>query len=289
MDMSGLEPPTSRAYRRRSRRLPAVIRVGVSVLPQHAEFQEMRAIWAAADELGVDAIFDWDHFYPLSGDPDGKHFECWTLLAAMAEVTERAEIGALVTCNSYRNPNLLADIARTVDRISGGRVILGLGSGWFQRDYDEYGFEFGTRGSRLVALGENLPIIKARLERLDPPPHRRMPILIAGVGERRTLRLVAEHADAWHAAFPDRPSELAPKVDALRRWCDEVGRDPTSIEWGLGVEPDDLDRFLDADAEAYLAMGFSQFTLGFNGPGWSVEAGARWLVWRDERNRAATA
>jgi len=112
-----------------------------------------------------------------------------------------------------------------------------------------------------------------------------MPILVAGTGERRTLRLVAEHADSWHAAFPERPAELEPKVAALLRWCDTVGRDPAEIEWGLGVEPDDLDRFLRQDADRLLAMGFTQFTLGFNGPDWDVGGGARWLAWRDDRNR----
>ncbi|HEY7599008.1 MAG TPA: LLM class flavin-dependent oxidoreductase, partial [Candidatus Limnocylindrales bacterium] len=187
---------------------------------------------------------------------------------------------------SYRNPNPTADIARTVDRISGGRVILGLGAGWKRRDYDEYGYEFGTRASRIEALGEALPLIRARLERLDPPPHRRMPILIGGTGPRRTLRLVAQHADGWHAMFPDRPEELEPAVEALRGWCAEVGRDPADIEWGVGVEPDDLERFVREDAETYLALGFSQFTLGFNGPSWQVERGADFLAWRDGCNTA---
>jgi hypothetical protein len=140
----------------------------------------------------------------------------------------------------------------------------------------------------LKALETAIPLMLDRLHRLHPPPVRRPPLLIAGVGERRTLRLVAQYADGWHAMFPSHPSELEPKIAALRRWCDEIGRDPAEIEWGVGLEPGDLERFLARDVETYTEMGFTQFTLGFNGPDWPVDAGASWLSWRDARNANGT-
>ena len=246
----------------------------------------MRDAVLRAEDLGYDVAYTWDHFFPLYGQQDTLHLECWTMLAAWAEATSRIELGPLVSCNSYRNPNLVADMARTIDRISGGRFILGLGAGWKKRDYDEYGYEFGTRRSRIEALGESLPIIKRRLDVLDPPPLRNMPILIGGDGPRRTVRVVARHADGWHAMFPNRPTDLQPAIDGLLAACAEIGRDPRDIEWAVGVEPDDLDRFLAQDADTYVEMGFSQFTLGFNGPNWRVDMGRPWLGWRDARNRA---
>jgi probable F420-dependent oxidoreductase len=265
------------------------IRIAAQLHPQHGDYPGLRAAVRRAEQLGYDIAYNWDHFFPLYGDRGGPHLECWSLLAAGAEATDRIELGPLVSCVSYRNPQLLADIARTVDRISGGRLILGLGAGWFERDYHEYGYEFGTVGTRLSAFGEALPAIQRRLDALNPRPARRPPILIGGSGERRTLRLVAEHADGWHAGFPDRPAELEPKVAALVGWCTTVGRDPAAIEWGVGVEPDDLERFLAEDAETYVRMGFTQFTLGFNGPAWSVDAGISWLAWRDRQNSDASA
>ena len=123
-----------------------------------------------------------------------------------------------------------------------------------------------------------------RLAKLNPPPVRKVPLLIAATGEPRSLRLVAQYADGWHAKFPEHPSELEPKVAALRRFCDEIGRDPTAMEWGVGVEPEDLDRFLERDAPTLVEMGFGQFTLGFSGPDWSVDGGVPWLTWRDAMN-----
>lgn len=261
------------------------IRVGAQLHPQQGDYSAIKTAVSASEELGYDIVYNWDHFFPLYGDRDGKHFECWTMLAAWAEQTETIEIGPLVACNSYRNPNLVADMARTIDHISGGRFVLGLGGGWKKRDYNEYGYEFGTAATRLRSLGRNMKVIEDRLAELNPAPVRKMPILIAGSGPTITLPTVARHADRWHAGFPDHAEEMGDPVAVLSRHCEEMGRDPREIVWSVGVDPEGLDSFLANEAATLVEMGVTEFTLGYNGPRWDVSRGQDWLSWRDEQNR----
>jgi probable F420-dependent oxidoreductase len=262
----------------------APARLGVQLQPQHANYTQVRDAVLRMEDLGVDVIFNWDHFFPLSGDRDGLHFEAWTMLGAWAEQTERVEFGTLVNCNSYRNADLQADMARTLDHISAkggetGRFIFGTGSGWFERDYDEYGYEFGTVGSRLDDLAEALPRVKARWAKLNPAPTRDIPIMIGGKGEQKTLRLVAEHADIWHSFVA--PHDLAHKLDVLARWGEKVGRDVSEITISNELDRRGVD---DEHADALYAAGVRLFTIGISGPGYDDTAVRHWLAWRDRKN-----
>jgi probable F420-dependent oxidoreductase len=248
------------------------IRIGVQIQPQHADYAQIRDAARRAEEIGVDILFNWDHFYPLYGEPDGKHFEAWTMLAAWAEQTTRAEIGCLVTCNSYRNPELLADMARTVDHISDGRLVFGIGSGWFERDYTEYGYDFGTAGSRLDALGEALPRIEKRWSELNPAPVRKIPVMIGGGGEKKTLKYVAKHADIWHS-FSD-VETLERKRGVLAGHCEAIGRDVNEIEISTSA----------ASAEAAKPLydaGARLFTYGVGGPDYDLKPLEDLVAWRD--------
>ena len=240
----------------------ARFKVGIQLQPQATTVASLLDATRAAEELGADSVWTWDHFYPLYGDPEAAHFEGYTLLAAMAARSERVQLGALVTCNSYRNPNLLADMARTIDHISDGRFVLGIGAGWFQRDYDEYGYEFGTARQRLDALGEALPMIRERISRLTPGPIGPLPIMVGGGGRKITLRLVAQHADMWNSFGP--PESFAELNSVLDDWCAEVGRNPAEIERTVAIGAGEVERaeeYLEAGAQHLIIMSSDPFEL----------------------------
>jgi probable F420-dependent oxidoreductase len=256
---------------------PQTVRVGVQVWPQQSTFAQQRDTFLRCEDLGVDDVFTWDHFFPLSGEPDGAHFEGWMLLGAMAEVTERVRLGTLVSSVGYRNPDLLADMARTLDHASGGRAMLGIGAGWNRRDYDEYGYDHGDVSARATLFSRAVPRIVARLGKLHPPPvSQPLPMLIGGGGERTTLRMVAEHAHIWNAFFDD-PDAFVHKNQVLERWCADVGRDAGEIVRSMTMN--DMRRLDELDA--FHAVGVRHFVVGMQPTDFDEAAVRRLVEWRD--------
>jgi probable F420-dependent oxidoreductase len=237
-------------------------KVGYQIHPQHCTAQQIRDAYRAADSLGVDTIWCWDHMFPLYGPPDGPHYACTPILSAIAVETRNARFGALVNSVAYRNPEFLAYETATMDHLSGGRAILGIGAGWFERDYQEYGYEFGDAAYRLRQLGEALPRIKSRLGKVSPPPPGGVPIMIGGAGERVTLRLVAQYGDMWNT-FPPLDNWKR-KNQILTEWCERVGRDPGAVERTCSIGPDlfgQVDELLAAGAQHLIIRGMQPFDM----------------------------
>jgi len=209
-------------------------------------FAQIRERAQLADRLGYDSIFYVDHMWSR-GLPEADHLEAWTLMAATAAVTSRIRIGSLVLCNSYRNPALVAKMAASLDAVSGGRLILGLGAGWMEEEYAAYGYDFPPVRVRIEQLDEAVTLIKRlwteprgtyqgkyykivdAVNRPAPVQEPHPPILIGGGGEKYLLRLVARHADIWNCPN-NHSSELPRRLQRLREHCEAVGRDPGEIE-----------------------------------------------------------
>jgi F420-dependent oxidoreductase-like protein len=222
------------------------VRFGAGFWVQRTGWPELREAVVRAEDRGFDSLWIDDHLLSDEGDwHDGK-LEGWTTLAAVAAVTTRARIGLMVAANTFRNPGLTAKLATTLDHVSGGRAVLGLGGGWFEREHDAFGIDFGAGfGERLDRLGEAVPLVRRLLDgervthegtwyRLadavcEPRPiQSRLPILIGGTGPKKTIPIVARHADLWNAYGS--PAELAASDAILRAACDAVGRDEREIE-----------------------------------------------------------
>jgi probable F420-dependent oxidoreductase len=257
------------------------IKIGVQIRPQHTTWDSYRDAWLWADAAGLDAIYTWDHFFPLFDVAEtqhaGNHFEAWTLLAALGAQTKHATVSCLVHSMSYRNPALMSNMAKTMDHITNGRFVLGIGAGWAQRDYDEFGIEFGTVGSRLRAFERGLAIIKDRWAKDQPAPvNGTIPILIGGGGEKVTLRIAAQYADRWHTHGA--PEGWAAKSAILDDWCAKVGRDPNSIARVSAARPEQF-----SVLDEYVKAGATELIYGWDHP-WKKDDLEFLLKWRDGVN-----
>jgi alkanesulfonate monooxygenase SsuD/methylene tetrahydromethanopterin reductase-like flavin-dependent oxidoreductase (luciferase family) len=185
------------------------------------DFEAMVTVAQAAERLGFESIWLYDHLQTRNGDRDAL-FECWTTLAALSRETSRVRLGQIVTCALYRNPGLLAQMAATLDAASGGRLIVGIGAGWDEREFRDFGYgdALPSIGNRLGHLEETLQILRAR---------QRSPILVGGGGEKVLLRLVAQYADLCNFTDSFDPAFYRHKLDVLRRHCNAVGRDYDAI------------------------------------------------------------
>ncbi|HEX9044161.1 MAG TPA: LLM class flavin-dependent oxidoreductase [Candidatus Limnocylindrales bacterium] len=226
--------------------------LGILLWNQASEWRPMVDAAKRADELGYDSLWAWDHIYAIYGDPYQPIFEGYGLLAAYAMVTERVRLGLLVGANTFRNPGIVAKSIATLDHLSGGRAICGLGGAWFELEHTAHGIDFGSGfGQRLDWLDESVGIVRRLLDgrevtfesakyrfeaaRHNPLPlQRHLPILIGGGGERKTLRTVAKYADTWNVFGT--PETVARKDGILREHCADVGRDPGAITRTVGAK-----------------------------------------------------
>lgn len=267
------------------------LKIGVAIHPQHTGFADYARAWQRADELGVDSIWTWDHFFPISGDPNGAHFEGWTTLAVLGARTRRARVGCLVLCMAFRNPALLSQMAKTLDHATDGRLILGLGAGWNDEEFAEFGYDFDPPGERLRALEHGIEVIKARWAQDNPPPvHGSIPIMIGGGGEKVTLRIAAQHADLWHGFGS--PAQWGHSSRVLDGWCNEVGRDPRAIERCVFIAEEwrqapitDMRRY-HGELDAFVAAGATHIFYGLGAP-FDFAPVEQLLAWRDARLSAS--
>ncbi len=227
------------------------VKIGALCWNQWTDWPSLLDAGIRADRLGYDTLWTWDHLYPIVGDSHGPIFEGWLVLTAWAQATQRIRIGLMVGANTFREPTLVAKMATTLDHISNGRAILGIGAAWFREEHDAFGLRFGDGPpERLRWLGEALPVIRGMLDGTEPsatgprysarkvrnlpaPIQPHLPILVGGGGERVTLKLVARYADANNVGGGI--GNVRRKEAILRQHCEAVGRDHTEIERTTGI------------------------------------------------------
>ncbi|HVB41265.1 MAG TPA: TIGR03560 family F420-dependent LLM class oxidoreductase [Streptosporangiaceae bacterium] len=249
------------------------MRFAIKTRPEHQTWAQLREVWLAADDIGIfESAWNWDHFYPLTGDPAGPNLEGWTMLAALAEATSRIRIGCQVSGMIYRHPAVLANMAATVDIIADGRLELGLGAGWNQTECDAYGIELPPLRERFDRFDEGVEAIVSLLAqptttldgryvkltdaRCEPKPVQRPhpPIVIGGRGKTRTLRTTARWAQQWNALTQD-PADWLGLKETLMAHCADIGRDPAEITCSVNVRLDGASG-ADLDAVAKAVAGY---------------------------------
>ncbi len=227
------------------------VKIGALCWNQYTDWPSLLEAGIRADRLGFDSLWTWDHLYPIVGDSHGPNYEGWLTLAAWAQATKRIRIGLMVGANTFRSPALVAKMATTLDHISGGRAILGIGAAWFEEEHADFGFEFGSGPpERLRWLGEALLVMRGMLHGEEPtaagpryrsqhtrnlpaPIQPRLPICVGGSGEKVTLRLVARYADMCNIGGGI--ETVRQREQVLLEHCAAVGRDPVEIERTTGV------------------------------------------------------
>jgi F420-dependent oxidoreductase-like protein len=229
------------------------VRYAIKTIPQDTTWDGMLGVWQAADEIELfESAWNFDHFYPIFGDSSGPCFEGWSMVAAMATATRRIRIGCQVSGMHYRHPAVLANMAATIDVISGGRLEIGLGAGWNEEESGAYGIPLGTLRERFDRFDEGLDVIVGLLSqetttydgayfqltdaRCEPKPVQRPhpPITIGGNGPTRTLRAAARHAQQWNSTIAD-PAQWRETKAILQQRCDEIGRDVTEITCSVNI------------------------------------------------------
>ncbi len=247
------------------------LKLGILLWNQATSWVDYAATVRRLDELGYDHLWAWDHLYAIFGDPHQDIFEGWSSLVGASGISTRLRLGLLVGANTFRNPGLVAKTAATLDHVSGGRAILGIGGAWMEPEHTAHGIEFGTGfGQRLDWLDESVGAMRDLLDGktvTSPPdghyqfdglrhhpapiqPH--LPIMIGGSGEKKTLRTVAKYADIWNGMGP--VDFMRHKVEVLRGHCEAVGRDPSEIEFSLGIKATIRDSQAEADKVWKAAM-----------------------------------
>ncbi len=222
------------------------IRFGIQTGQQMVEWKDMLDLWVKADAWGYDSLWNFDHFYAIFVDPENPCLEGWTTLSALAQATKRARIGHLVNGNTYRHPCVTAKMAASLDHISGGRLNLGIGAGWFEKEHSDFGIDFKDVPRRLQALDEACQIIRGMFTQAKTTVHGKHyqvtdamcfpkpvqqggpPIMIGGTGKNVLLKIVAKYADLWNAS--DGADEMRGYIDIIKRHGDKIGRDTDAIE-----------------------------------------------------------